>query len=60
MAEFIAEWPTARTFALADEPPVAPGERPIDWEWSSAREHNAPGSGRLTIDRESLPRTEAG
>jgi len=35
-------------------------ERPIDWEWSSAREYNAPGSGRLTIDQESLPRTEAG
>ncbi len=31
-----------------------------DWHWSSAREWEHPGTGPLTIDRESVPRTDAG
>jgi len=35
-------------------------ERAMDWRWSSAGEHETPGSGPLAIDRESLPRTADG
>jgi len=34
--------------------------RPTDWPWSSALEWEQPGEGVLSIDRESVPRTEAG
>jgi putative transposase len=35
-------------------------ESPTEWQWSSACEYESPGSGLLTIDRESLPRTAQG
>ncbi len=34
--------------------------RATDWIWSSANEHEFPGTGLLTIDRSSLPRTARG
>ena len=34
--------------------------RPTDWIWSSALEMESPGSGVLTLDLKSFPRTEAG
>ena len=30
-------------------------ENPVDWKWSSAREWESPGSGPITVDRESFP-----
>jgi len=33
---------------------------PMDWEWSSVREAERPGSGRLRLNLESLPRTKDG
>ena len=33
---------------------------PWDWAWSSFREWEQPGTGPMRIDRESVPRTEAG
>ena len=35
-------------------------KRPTDWPWSSAIEMERPGTGPLSLDRESIPRTEAG
>ena len=35
-------------------------ERPTEWKWSSAREHAEPGSGLLSLDLESFPRTVVG
>jgi putative transposase len=35
-------------------------ERPIDWPWSSAAEYDAPGTGPLSLDLGSLPRTPEG
>ena len=35
-------------------------ERPIEWEWSSAREYEFPGTGKLRLNRESLPKTASG
>ena len=32
-------------------------ERPLDWEWSSAREAERPATGRLRLNLDSLPRT---
>lgn len=34
--------------------------RPADWPWSSASEWEHPGTGLLSLDHESLPRTDAG
>ncbi|MFG0334106.1 MAG: transposase [Maioricimonas sp. JB049] len=34
--------------------------RPIEWPWSSAIEWESPGNGLLSIDRETVPRTEIG
>lgn len=30
-------------------------ENPVDWEWSSAKEWDEPGSGPISIDRETFP-----
>lgn len=35
-------------------------ERPVEWLWSSAIEMESPGTGSLRLDRETIPRTEAG
>jgi putative transposase len=35
-------------------------KRPLDWEWSSAREGERPGTGLLRLNLESLPRTKDG
>lgn len=35
-------------------------DQPLDWSWSSAIEWEQPGTGRLRIDRESVPRTIVG
>jgi putative transposase len=35
-------------------------ERPEEWYWSSAADYLAIGSGPLSLDRGSLPRTSAG
>ena len=35
-------------------------QRATDWNWSSAIEWEQPGSGGLRIDRETVPRTDAG
>jgi len=35
-------------------------ERPIDWEWSSAREYELLGRGKLRLNRESIPQTASG
>jgi putative transposase len=35
-------------------------ERPLDWEWSSAREGARPGTGRIRLNLESMPRTQDG
>lgn len=35
-------------------------QRSVDWCWSSAREYEFPGTGVLTIDSSSLPRTPRG
>jgi putative transposase len=35
-------------------------DRPTAWPWSSAIEHESPGSGLLRLDRSSLPRTPRG
>ncbi len=34
--------------------------RPVDWVWSSAREHENPGTGLLRVDQGSLPKTDLG
>ena len=35
-------------------------ERPTDWDWSSAREYEFQGTGKLRLNRESLPKTASG